>query len=110
MNQVPVQPAQPPVTFLERVAEGQRLWKFVLPDVLSPPNLTWVRWLSMGTDREVEKAIAQVPFRYQKGLPETEEIYKFVSALLSTWRSKKLRHIEQQRNQQRQKLNQQGES
>jgi|HubBroStandDraft_1064217.scaffolds.fasta_scaffold61422_7 hypothetical protein len=97
-----------PVTFLERVAEGQRLWKFILPDVPSPPNLTWVRWLSMGTDREVEKAIAQIPFRYQKGLPEMEEIYKFVSALLSAWRSKKLRHIEQQRNQ-RQKLNQQGE-
>jgi hypothetical protein len=96
-----------PVTFLERVAEGQRLWKFVLPDVPSPPNLTWVRWLSMGSDREVEKAIAQIPFRYQKGLPETEEIYKFVSALLSAWRGNKLRRIEQQRNQQRQKLNQQ---
>ncbi len=77
-------------TFLERQAEAERLWKFVLGDVAPPPNLTWVRWLSTSTDREIEKAIMQIPCRYQKGMPPAEEIYKFMSSLLSVWRKRRL--------------------
>lgn len=81
------------LTFLERQAAAERLWTFVLPTVAVPPNLTWVRWLSASTDKDIEKAITQVPYRFQKGLPKAEEIYRFVSSILSVWRQRRMRQL-----------------
>jgi hypothetical protein len=78
-------------TFLERQAATERLWQFVLPTVALPSNLQWVRWLSTATDKEIERCILQIPYVYQKrGLPADEEVYRFISSTLSTWRHRRL--------------------
>lgn len=79
------------MTFLMRLENAQKLWKFVIPTVTLPPNETWVRWLSASTDADFEKAILQIPSRFRDNLPGDVEIHKFVSAVLSRFRQARMR-------------------
>src|SRR5438132_8153431 len=85
--------------FLSRVKAAQELWKFVLPDILFPPNETWVRWLAASYDSEFEKAVLQIPKRYKNQKPSDEEVYRCVSAVLAEYRRVRQRtaKIEQQK-------------
>jgi hypothetical protein len=82
------------MTFLTRLEEAQKLWKYVMPTVILPPNKTWVRWLAASPDADFEKVMLSVPTRFKDGLPSDEEIYRFVSAVLGRFRQARQRTFE----------------
>jgi hypothetical protein len=74
------------MTFLQRVENAQKLWKFVIPETPLPPNETWIRWLTSYRDEQFEKVVLQIPNRFRSKKPSAEEVYRCVSSMLSNRR------------------------
>lgn len=79
------------LSFLDRVKVAHALWTFVVPETSQPPNGTLCRWLTVSTDEEVEKTILKIPNRFRDVEPNDEEVYRFVTSLLTIARKNRTR-------------------
>jgi hypothetical protein len=77
------------ITFFEKLEMAQKLWQYILPTVPFPPRETMIHWFAVYTYAEFETAVLRVPYRFEKGLPENVEVYKFLSATMAMLRKKR---------------------
>lgn len=83
------------LTFVECLQLAQDLWKFAMPEVSFPPNMTWSRWLNSATDKEMEYAILLVPPEFRSVIPDAEDVYRFISSSLSSQRARRAKSASQ---------------
>jgi hypothetical protein len=77
------------VTFFEKMEMAHKLWQYVLPTVPFPPRETMIHWFAVYTYAEFETSVLRVPYRFERGLPENLEVYKFLSATMAMLRKKR---------------------
>jgi hypothetical protein len=77
------------VTFFEKLEMAQKLWQYILPTVPFPPRETLIHWFAVYTYAEFETSVLRVPYRFERGLPENVEVYKFLSATMAMLRKKR---------------------
>jgi hypothetical protein len=77
------------ISFFEKMEMAQKLWQYVLPTVPFPPRETLIHWFAVYTYAEFETSVLRVPYRFERGLPENVEVYKFLSAIMAMLRKKR---------------------